>query len=81
MIQQVLQKHADNVVQKDLLADIDICIEYFTKLILEHSFDEVQNTGSIDRLCATLREKLSMKKSLIPCYSKLRNSNPPSVLR
>lgn len=47
-----LSIHANNVVQKDLLANIDICIEYFTKLILEHSFDKVQKTGGVDKSCA-----------------------------
>lgn len=47
-----LSIYADNVVQEDLLSNIDICIEYFTKLILEHTFDEIKNTGNIDKLCA-----------------------------
>lgn len=46
-----LSIHTNNVVQKDLLANIDNCIQYFTKLILGHSFDEVEKTGRIDKLC------------------------------
>lgn len=48
-----LSIYADNVMQKDLLVNIDICVEYFTKLFLKYSFDNVQKTGSIDELCAT----------------------------
>lgn len=43
--------YLDNVAQKSVLLNIDCCIEYFTKLILESSH-EVKKTGELDRLCA-----------------------------
>ncbi|MEN6471471.1 MAG: hypothetical protein ABFC62_08390 [Clostridiaceae bacterium] len=45
--------YSDSITRKDVLANIDCCIEYFTKLILELSYDEVKKTGNIDRLCAS----------------------------
>ncbi|MEG2013511.1 MAG: hypothetical protein RR063_09975 [Anaerovoracaceae bacterium] len=59
-----LSIHADNVVQKDLLANIDICIEYFTKLILGDSFEKVEKTGDIDKLCADFLPVLFEGKSI-----------------
>ncbi len=47
-----LSIYSDSVAQKDVLTNIDACIEYFTKLILELSYDEVKKTGNIDQLCA-----------------------------
>lgn len=44
--------YSDSIAQKDILANIDYCVEYFAKLILEISYDEVKNTGDLDRLCA-----------------------------
>lgn len=47
-----LSFHSGSIAQKDVLTNIDCCIEYFTKLILELSYDEVKKTGNIDQLCA-----------------------------
>ncbi|AKL96128.1 hypothetical protein CACET_c26830 [Clostridium aceticum] len=47
-----LSIYSDSIAQKDVLTNIDACIEYFTKLILELSYDEVKKTGNIDQLCA-----------------------------
>ncbi|MDD3336335.1 MAG: hypothetical protein PHI98_12600 [Eubacteriales bacterium] len=44
--------YANNVAQKDLFTSIDICIGYFSKLILGYSLDKVQKTGKIDEACA-----------------------------
>lgn len=43
--------YSDSIAQKDVLTNIDCCIEYFTKLILDLSYDEVKKTGNIDQLC------------------------------
>ncbi|WMM26036.1 hypothetical protein RBU61_05005 [Tissierella sp. MB52-C2] len=47
-----LSLYSDSIAQKDVLTNIDCCVEYFTKLILELSNDEVKKTGNIDQLCA-----------------------------
>ena len=46
-----LSTYLDSVARKDVLANIDCCVQYFTKLIFEHSYDEVKNTENIDQLC------------------------------
>ncbi|WP_303862742.1 hypothetical protein [Alkalibaculum bacchi] len=43
--------YSDSIAQKDVLTNIDCCVEYFTKLILELSYDKVKKTGNIDKLC------------------------------
>lgn len=47
-----LSIYSGSIVQKDVLSDIDDCIEYFTKLILELPYEKVNKTGNIDQLCA-----------------------------
>lgn len=57
-----LSAYKSEVVKKELLVNIDSCIEYFNKLILEYSFDEEKKveteksaekkTKNIDALCA-----------------------------
>jgi len=47
-----LATYSDNIASKDVLSNIDCCVEYFTKLILELSFEEDKKTGDIDRFCA-----------------------------
>ncbi|MFY9568840.1 MAG: hypothetical protein WAP56_06675, partial [Acetivibrionales bacterium] len=44
--------YSDSIAQKDILTNIDYCVEYFTKLILGISYNEVKKTGNIDQLCA-----------------------------
>lgn len=44
--------YSDSIAQKDVLTNIDCCVDYFTKLILELPDDEVKKTESIDQLCA-----------------------------
>lgn len=44
--------YLDSIAPKDVLTNIDCCVNYFTKLILGNSYDEVKNTGNIDQLCA-----------------------------
>lgn len=46
-----LSLYSDSIAQKDVLTNIDCCVEYFTKLILDLSNDEVKKTGNIDQLC------------------------------
>lgn len=47
-----LSLYSDSIAQKDVLTNIDCCVEYFNKLILELSNDKVKKTGNIDQLCA-----------------------------
>lgn len=47
-----LSIYSDSIAQKDVLTNIDCCVEYFTKLILERSYVKVEKTGNIDQLCA-----------------------------
>lgn len=46
-----LSIYSDSIAQKDVLTNIDRCVKYFTKLILELPYDEVEKTGKIDQLC------------------------------
>lgn len=45
--------YSDNIAQKDVLTNIDCCIEYFSKLILGLPYKNIEKTGNIDQLCAT----------------------------
>lgn len=44
--------YSDSIAQKDVLTNIDACIEYFTKMILDLSYEDVKESGNIDHLCA-----------------------------
>ena len=47
-----LSTSSESVAQKDVLNNIDLCNEYFTKLILDLTHDEVKATSELDQLCA-----------------------------
>lgn len=47
-----LSIYSDSIAKKDLLTNIDGCINYFTKLILELPYEEVKKIGNLDQLCA-----------------------------
>ncbi|WMJ77318.1 MULTISPECIES: hypothetical protein [unclassified Sedimentibacter] len=43
--------YSDSIARKNVFANMDCCIKYFTEMILEYSYDEVENTGNMDKLC------------------------------
>ena len=67
-----LVPHSDSLVPKDMLANIDCCVNYFTKLILTNSFDEIARTNSIDKTCAAflpvIFERSSINKNIIHSF-------------
>lgn len=43
----------DNVAQKDVLINIDLCKSYFSKLIFDHPLEKINCSNKIDELCAS----------------------------